>query len=114
MHSPGENCEADELPGLHTLREFISENEIESEVPETFPHIVVPTITEHGNYLQKGKMTYIAGYIAKKLLKAIKICSQCRKELIGDPNNLTEDEVTCYNRNPCIWTPGFIISFQFF
>lgn len=88
-HSPVANCEADELLGLSTLHNFFSTKEINTweqsvEIPmETLELTACET---------SSKLTYIAGYIAKKVLKSIHVCKVCRADLVGHKDQLSEDE----------------------
>lgn len=82
-HSPYANSEEDESDGaITTLASFLQTEEDDQELPEDVDdENEEPPPEKHAAYLEDQTQAYVAGYIAKKLLKQIK-CDICRKELI--------------------------------
>jgi hypothetical protein len=85
-HSPGANCEEDEHEGaLDSLRHFIET----SQGPDN-PTVEIVVETEHAAEVPQRDPAplliqthaYIAGYMAKKILKQVGICKTCRSDLL--------------------------------
>lgn len=92
-HSPGANCEVDEGEALECLKHFIiCPKEINLPVFR-IPEVDIPPYVNSSLSLhKKGTLKYIAGYIAKKVMKMVGICKKCRHDLIGEKAQLSQDE----------------------
>lgn len=92
-HSPSANCEEDDCEGsLNSLRSFIIGSNVNNHhevapAPHSAFDLQDETTSEaHDSPSEVVMQTqkYLAGYMAKKLLKAVGVCRLCRKELISD------------------------------
>ena len=88
-------------------------------IPEDiyFPNITVPEFKpEYHSLLKKGKLTYVAGFLAKKDFQKIKACSQCRKDLLSTDRSSCEYfliETRAYSPNALLApSTNFNIYFQ--
>ncbi|XP_030765395.1 uncharacterized protein LOC115889514 [Sitophilus oryzae] len=90
-HSRSANCQNDNLKGLDDLKHMLTSLEPVIEVDVSFPNVIVPEYQPaHNSLLKRGKLTYVAGFVAKKVLKRIGICKQCRQDLVGDDRSRAE------------------------
>lgn len=85
-HSLSSNCEKDSLEGLDNLKKMLISPSVEITSRVIFPEISIEEYQPNrSSLLRRGKLTYVAGFVAKKVLQQIKICQQCRKDLVdGD------------------------------
>lgn len=90
-HSLNSNCEKDDLEGLDNLKTLLITPTEQIQPKVTFPEVTVEEYQpNHSSLLRKGKLTYVAGFVAKKILKQVKICQQCRKDLVGGDRSQPE------------------------
>lgn len=90
-HSKAANCENDNLKGLDDLKHMLTSDVAESNIDISFPEIVVAEYKpDYHSLLKKGTLTYIAGFVAKKVLKQIGLCQQCRQDLVGGDRSQAE------------------------
>lgn len=84
-HSLAFNCEDDKLESLNNLKNFLVTTQPQEVENVSFPEVEITEYTPSGvSILKKGCLNYIAGFVAKKIIKKTKGCSRCRDELIGD------------------------------
>lgn len=80
--SPGGNCEEDESEGaLDTLRNFI----ISEDTPDSVENIALPIITPYSrapDILEENIDHYIAGAVARYILRKVKGCQLCKSRLL--------------------------------
>ena len=92
-HSPGSNCEEDETEGsISTLREFLEDtgtHHYSHQPPQNFEESEdeneEPPRTPPLEFLEIQTQAYVAGYVAKRILKRTK-CDNCRVQLITNDN----------------------------
>ncbi|KAI4465431.1 thap domain-containing protein 9 [Holotrichia oblita] len=92
--SRGGNCEADGTFSLDILKDLVSGTEsavMHIPVEDVSTFIDVPRDLNY-SLVKRGTLTYIAGYIARQLLKYSKNCATCRGDLIGDLRVLSVDD----------------------
>ncbi|KAK9759079.1 Transposase protein [Popillia japonica] len=92
--SRGGNCEEDGTFNLDILKDLVSGTEsavVRIPVEDVSTFIDVP-IDLNYSLIKRGTLTYIAGYIARKLLKYCKNCATCRGDLIGDLSVLSVED----------------------
>ncbi|CAG9829804.1 unnamed protein product [Diabrotica balteata] len=89
VHSPGFNCKDDNLNALDSLKHFINCEPISKNEPIKIPDIQFSEFTPNNqiDILQKGCLRYIAGFVAKKILRKFKSCGCCMTDLLGDGSN---------------------------
>lgn len=86
-HSPGANCEDDACDGvLESLKDFILANKTSPDIQNiNIENFVDPTFNlrpKTGKYIIEIEThEYIAGFLAKKILKAVKGCKICKNGL---------------------------------
>ena len=84
-HSPGANCEPDEHDGtISTLRQFLEvedEDHHSMDTSEEDENEQPPQLPAECSYLGHQSQVYVAGYLAKKILKSTN-CEHCRVQLI--------------------------------
>lgn len=85
-HSPGANCETDDAALLDVLKSFIEDGSttidkspVENDVEDV--ELSEEIDIEHDNTIV-NTYSYIAGFIARKILKIVNNCQTCRQELI--------------------------------
>lgn len=87
VHSPGANCENDESDGaLDTLRHFITQEIVARQSPVEELEKVIDIafkFSSTDSHLIIKLHAYIAGYLAKAVLKEIGTCNVCRSNLLS-------------------------------
>jgi hypothetical protein len=106
-HSTGANCEKDFTVGaLDNLRSFLT-GEVIAGVSRLEPdvEVVLPDLPLHCKKSQVAKATlaYLAGYIAKTLLKKHSTCTTCREVLL---RTIEVIEARNFNQNRFLTQPG--------
>jgi hypothetical protein len=110
-HSTGANCEKDFTVGaLDNLRSFLT-GEVIAGVSRLEPdvEVVLPDLPLHCKKSQVAKATlaYLAGYIAKTLLKKHSSCTTCREVLLRTLGNIPQViEARNFNQNRFLTQPG--------
>ena len=97
--SPKANCENDVDSFLFTLKSsgkqlstFEAPTEVSSEIPESIRSLMAVFTPEQVLSLEEDNIiTYIAGYIARKV--SPKVCSQCEQMLCGKLNSANESHM---------------------
>lgn len=91
--SPSANCEADNTMVLTDLKSLLVLDKKEECVAfdELDIFINVPDNLSYSN-IKTGTLSYIAGYIAKRIIKYVKNCPDCRMDLLGEIQNLCPEE----------------------
>lgn len=106
-HSPSANCEDDNTEMLNNFQEMFKAPQLSLEVTplqELEDFVVNIPTTLNYTVPKTGTMAYIAGYIARKMLKYTKNCTNCKNVLLGDVAALSEAqgfiiESRSYNSN---------------
>ncbi|KAJ8968825.1 hypothetical protein NQ314_002087 [Rhamnusium bicolor] len=119
-HSPGANCEQDESDGaLDNLNTLIKTNVSLTEVTGESKHSLVlpPCEAEDINTNDvTGISTYVAGFVAKIILKKIGVCKVCRTELVSDSRYCEEYKylhIRAYNQKALLYpTTNFMRIFK--
>ncbi|KAJ8917056.1 hypothetical protein NQ315_012975 [Exocentrus adspersus] len=99
LHSPGANCESDENSALNSLELFLQQGTEESERNIAEPdldddlleHCNTFKFSEESNDFIINTHSYIAGYVAKTLLKNIGNCQMCRNQLVSTTSSKSND-----------------------
>lgn len=70
-HTSSFNCQSDELEGLDDLKIMVTSQLFPPNMRNIkFPEISIPEFKQdYSSLLKKGKLTYIAGFVAKKIKK---------------------------------------------
>jgi len=110
-HSPGANCEKDVSEGvLENLHNFVTSkvmdgiNTLNEEIVE--PEIPSILIKQKRSFISKCTSTYIAGFIAKKVLKKIK-CNQCKNNILKSHSEANMDFIKARQyKNSHLTKPG--------
>ncbi|KAL1512446.1 hypothetical protein ABEB36_002037 [Hypothenemus hampei] len=90
-HASSFNCENDYLEDLDNLKQMLT-----SDIPLTITHVpylelFIPEFEpQYSSLLKKGKLTYEAGFIAKKTIEKFKNCNESKNDLIGGDRNKPE------------------------
>ncbi|XP_030758398.1 uncharacterized protein LOC115884077 [Sitophilus oryzae] len=87
------NCEEDGTVMLHNLKKLIIREHIQYPIPleNLIEGITVPNTINY-SLVKNGTLTYIAGYIGKRILKLVKGCDKCKADLIGDLTDLNSED----------------------
>jgi len=114
-HSPGANCEEDQGEGaLDNLHDFIMGRRLEgvSSLEQNINHnIPLPVISFRRSKISRCTITYISGFISRKMFKKIK-CDECKKKISFREHNQDVDfiEARQYSHSK-LTIPGTYLSF---
>jgi hypothetical protein len=107
-HSPGSNCEEDEIEGaLDSLRHFVEGKNVGVQTLQI-------NIEQDPNFSFAFTKNCIENYVARSLLKSIGVCSSCREQLLlGSVNTDPVLQFRDYRPNALL-RPGshFILLFK--
>lgn len=99
-HSPSGNCEDDEDDGvLNSLKDFIFNTDTTvtaTEVSDMEDSLEMPVFYVSNDIIDRNMGTYMAGFIAKRVLRLSK-CNLCRQTLVKQGTN-TFDEILLTRR----------------
>lgn len=86
-HSPSSNCEEDDSFTLNSLKSFFRPVPTHDIPQFEISNVDIPIFHKTQTTLEKkGKLSYIAGYLAKNILTQFGNCTCCKKELVGNPD----------------------------
>lgn len=95
-HSPGANCEDEGSEGAleDNLTAFITAPKLLADKEKMAVELQLPDCPlleyESNNLIEKNVQTYIAGFVAKRILKHIGVCKVCRSQLLTDKQEIEE------------------------
>ncbi|XP_018322213.1 uncharacterized protein LOC108734938 [Agrilus planipennis] len=84
------NCESDNLRAFDNLKQFLS-SKVTTTTAIRFPEVTIPEYRPTDTtLLRRGTLTYVAGFVAKRVLSKVARCKQCRLDLLGDDRTAKE------------------------
>lgn len=97
LHSPGANCERDDAVALDSLKGLITTPQQETSLPFEVPDVSLPEPVSEQSLFKTGSLTYVAGnlarHILKKKFKETLSCKMCKTDCTGEQTQLNSKAV---------------------